>query len=232
MIDSGTQQLDPHRTYEFLCRYLSARKQEMFEHVVKHRTRHLALVAEDIYQSQNTSSMLRSAECYGIQDVYVIENKHSFQVNRRIAKGAGQWLTLHRFHEEMNNTSVCMDTLRSRGYRIAATSPHAHAVSLDELDITQKTAVMIGTELTGVTDYALQHADIHVRIPMFGFTESLNASVATAIALYRLRMLLDTTAVDWKLSASEQIELKIAWAKKSIQSSAALLELFEAGEMT
>ncbi len=196
------------------------------------RTRHIALVAEDIYQSQNTSSMLRSAECYGVQDVYVIENTHSFQVNRRIAKGAGQWLTIHRFHEAHNNTAACLEVLRSRGYCIAATSPHADAVAIDALDVRRKTAIIIGTELSGVSDYALQHADLRVHIPMYGFTESLNASVATAVSLYQLRTKMEHAGLNWQLSKEEQLALKVEWARKSVQSSYELLELFERGELT
>jgi tRNA (guanosine-2'-O-)-methyltransferase len=219
------------QTYDFLCRYLSTRKQEIFARVAAARTRHIALVAEDIYQTQNTSSMLRSAECCGVQDVYVIENTHSFQVNRRIAKGSGQWLTMHRFHESNNNSAACLAVLKERGYWIAATSPHADAVPLDALDIRRKTALIIGTELSGVSDYALRHADVRVHIPMFGFTESLNASVAAAVSLYHLRTKMEHAGIDWQLSEADQLELKVDWARKSVQSSYELLELFERGEL-
>ncbi|MDZ4823069.1 MAG: RNA methyltransferase [Flavobacteriales bacterium] len=217
--------------YTFLSRFLSPGKIELFERIVNNRTRQVVLVAEDIYQSQNTSSMLRSAECYGVQDVYVIENNHSFNVKRRIAKGAAQWLTLHRYCDAMHNSKKCMQDLREKGYRIVATSPHHNALPIDEISLEQKTAIVIGTELTGVSEEILSDADEKVFIPMYGFTESLNASVATAIALYQLRKQLSCSNIQWQLSEEEKLELKIVWAKQAVQSGKKLLEMFEAGEL-
>lgn len=217
--------------YNFLCRFLSPAKIELFDRVAKERTRHITLVAEDIYQTQNTSAMLRSADCYGVQDVHIIENEHSFQLNSRIAKGAGQWLTLHRYTDAANNTAKCIDRLRSMDYRIVATSPHAGAVPVEKLSIKNKTAIIIGTELTGVSSVALDSADESVSIPTYGFTESLNASVASAILLCRLRETLLSSGINWQLGDDEKLELKIEWAKRSVQSSQGLLEMFESGEL-
>ncbi len=217
--------------YDVLREHLTPRKQELFEKIVLQRTRHIALVLEDTYQTHNSSAIARSMESWGIQDLYTIENTHSFHLHRRIARGAYDWLTVHRYHESTNNSMQCIHDLKAKGYKIIATALHQQAVPMEELNIEQKTAIVMGTELTGVSAEILELADEKVVVPMVGFTESLNVSVAASVIIQHLSHRLRKSNINWQLSAEEMLELKIDWARKSIKWSDYLVEMFEKGEI-
>jgi tRNA (guanosine-2'-O-)-methyltransferase len=219
------------RLYDILSEHLTARKRALFDEIVQNRTRYVTLVMEDLYQAQNTSAIQRSAESWGIQDLYVIENAHTFSHHRRIARGAYDWLTLHRFNQSGNNTRSCFDALRAKGYQIAVTALHAKTISVYDLDLSQKTAVVMGTELTGASQTAMDMADVFVKIPTYGFTESLNVSAASSVIIANLAERLRIENRAWQLSAEEQLELKIHWAKKSIYWSKYIVDMYESGEL-
>lgn len=217
--------------YKVLSEHLTPRKRELFDSIASLRTRHLTLVLEDVYQAHNSSAVLRSMESWGIQDIYAIENTNPFHMHRRIAKGAFDWLTIHQFHEHKNNTFACIQNLKEKGYKIVATALHENAIPLEELDITQKTAIVMGTELSGVSSTILEQADENVVIPMHGFTESLNVSVAASVIMQHLSNKLRKSNIPWQLTPEEQLELKIEWAKQSIHWSKHLVEMYENGEI-
>jgi tRNA (guanosine-2'-O-)-methyltransferase len=217
--------------YKVLSEHLTPRKRELFDSIASLRTRHLTLVLEDVYQAHNSSAVLRSMESWGIQDIYAIENTNPFHMHRRIAKGAFDWLTIHQFHEHKNNTLACIQDLKSKGYKVVATALHENAIPLEELDITQKTAIVMGTELSGVSSTILEQADENVVIPMHGFTESLNVSVAASVIMQHLSNKLRKSNIPWQLSQEEQLELKIEWAKQSIHWSKHLVEMYENREI-
>ena len=217
--------------YKVLSEHLTPRKRELFDSIASLRTRHLTLVLEDVYQAHNSSAVLRSMESWGIQDIYAIENTNPFHMHRRIAKGAFDWLTIHQFHEHKNNTLACIQDLKSKGYKVVATALHENAIPLEELDITQKTAIVMGTELSGVSNTILEQADENVVIPMHGFTESLNVSVAASVIMQHLSNKLRKSNIPWQLSQEEQLELKIEWAKQSIHWSKHLVEMYENREI-
>lgn len=192
------------------------------------RTRYITVVLEDIYQSQNASAVLRSCDCFGIQDIHIIENRNEYQVNPDVALGSNQWLDLHVYSKEPFNTLTAIESLKQQGYRIVATSPGQNQVSLKDFNLEAgKSALLFGTEGTGLTEEAMSLADEFVTIPMFGFTESFNISVATAIILYELRGRLDCSQVEWQLSDEERTELLLKWLRKSIKKSGLIEEDFK-----
>lgn len=202
--------------YDLFREALTPFKQQRFNEVVNSRTRHLTVVLEDLYQSHNTSAILRSMESFGIQDGYLIENSNPFQHLQRISKGAGKWLTLHRYNSTRNNTADCVRDLKKRGYRLAVTHLHGNSIPLSELNLSHKTALVMGTELSGASDFMVEQADVLVHIPMQGFTESLNVSAATSIALQQLTTNLRNSTHNWQLTEPEKLELKLEWARHSI----------------
>ncbi len=202
---------------EFLLQFVTPHKQDRFDDVIQSRTRHLTIVLEDIYQSHNASAVLRSCDCFGIQDVHIIENKNLYTINPDVELGSSKWLTLMKYHGAEDNTASCLGALRDRGYRIVATSPHQNDYVLNELPLEQKTALLFGTELRGLSPKALEMADCSVRIPMAGFTESLNISVSAAICLYELTQRLRRSAIEWQLSKSEKIDILIQWAERVVK---------------
>jgi tRNA (guanosine-2'-O-)-methyltransferase len=218
--------------YDLLSHHLTPRKKELFDRIAAERTRHVTFVLEDIYQAQNASAIFRSLESWGVQDVHIIENAHHLNVQRRVAKGAYDWLTVHRYQSEKNNTFACIENLRKKGYAIYATSLHEEAITHHQLNLSQPIAIVMGTELTGVSPIVKEHCDGFVRIPTFGFTESLNVSVAAGIIIQHVAERLRQSTTPWQLSPAEQLELKIEWAKKTISWSQHLIELYESGEIS
>ena len=138
--------------YEYLCDFITDQRKQRFEDVIKNRTRHITVVLEDIYQSQNTSAVLRTCDCFGIQDINIIENKNKYYINPDVALGSYNWLTIHNYNKKKENTLECLQYLKNQGFKIIATSPHKNDCSIENLDITQKTAIVFGTEKEGVSE--------------------------------------------------------------------------------
>jgi tRNA (guanosine-2'-O-)-methyltransferase len=204
----------------YLEQFITERRSQLIRQILSQRTRYVTVVLEDIYQSHNASAVLRSCDCFGIQDVHIIENRNTYQVNPDVALGSHKWLTLYKYTREQNNTADTLAGLKKKGYRIVATSPHASGCTLEEFDLHRgKTALVFGTELEGLTAEAAAMADETLTIPMVGFTESLNISVTVAIILYHLTDRLRKSDINWKLSATENLQVKLQWLKNSISRS-------------
>jgi len=212
---------------DFLFGYISENKKSLFETLIKHRTRHIAVVLEDIYQPHNASAVLRSADLFGVQDIHIIENRNQYEVNPDVALGSSKWLTLNKYNNQEQNTLACFDALRNKGYKIVATTPHKNEVMLEDLPLEQKTAVVFGTELKGLSDIALQNADAYVKIPMYGFTESFNISVSAALTLFNLTERLRKSDIAWQLTEAEEIDIQIEWAKSTIKKVDLMIKEFE-----
>jgi len=220
------------RLYDLLSEHLTEHKRNLFETILAERTRHVTLVMEDLYQAQNTSAIQRSAESFGVQDLHIIENKHTFSHHRRISKGSSDWLSMHRYNSPANgNTEMCLSQLKKQGYQIVVTALHEKTIALHEVDLSRKTAVLVGTELTGASEVAMQMADVYMKIPTVGFTESLNVSVASAIIMQHLTQRMRQEKHPWQLSDDEKLHMKIEWAKRSIYWSKYIVEMWESGEL-
>lgn len=204
---------------DYFLRFVSDHRKEFLEKVLDQRTRYITMVLEDIYQSQNASAVIRTCECLGIQDVHIIENDSKYTVNRKVLKGSYKWVDLIRHKGKMrNNTETCFEALRASGYKIAVTDPSPEGISIHEVSVEDKIALVMGNELHGTSSYALEKADMKVRIPMYGFTESLNISVSAAICLNTLVPTLRVSEVDWQLTESEKDEIRISWLRKMVRN--------------
>ncbi len=212
----------------YLLSFVSDNKKELFKKNIEQRTRHITIVLEDIYQPQNASAVLRSADCFGIQDVHIIENTNKYTLNPDVVLGASKWLNLYFYNRQKNNTAECLQTLKKQGYKIVATTPHTDDVTIDRLDLSQKTALVFGTELTGISQQAMDIADEFVKIPMYGFTESFNISVSAALCMYettkRLRQEIDPEI--WQLSNNDKQQILLDWCKKVIKRADVLEQDF------
>jgi tRNA (guanosine-2'-O-)-methyltransferase len=200
-------------------------KKEMFDRISKDRTKHITIVLENIFQEHNASAVLRSCDCFGIQEMHVIEKGNPYKVQRDIALGAGRWVDVFNYDKGENVTSDCLNKLKSKGYTIVATSPHA-SETLDTLDLEQPLAFIFGTERRGISEEAIQLADKQVKIPMYGFTESFNISVSVALVLHSIRQRLESSDLNWKLSHEEQILLKNKWCRKILNGGEKLENYF------
>lgn len=210
-----------------LSEFVLERRLNILNTALNSRTRYLTVVLEDVFQSQNASAVLRTCECLGIQDIHIIENRNKFTVNPQIALGSPKWLTLKRYRSSKNSSLEAITALRSRGYRIVATSPHTHDASLHEFDLSKgKAAFIFGTELHGLSDVVMQNADEFVIVPTYGLTESLNLSVTVAICMHFLVHKLNNNNTDFLLSNLEKEEIMYEWLMASIKSSHSIEKRF------
>ncbi|MBN2236863.1 MAG: RNA methyltransferase [Bacteroidales bacterium] len=204
---------------EKLFEFISDGKKNLFANIIKYRTRYLTLVLEDIYQPQNASAVLRTADCFGLQDVHIIENRNEFELNPEVVLGASKWLSIHRYNQSENNTLNAIQNLKSQGYRLVATMPHSKDILLPDLQMDQKTALFFGTERLGLSKVVQEHADAFVKIPMYGFTESYNISVAAAICVQDLTSKFRKSSIPWQLTEEEEVDVKLTWARSIIRNT-------------
>lgn len=202
--------------FQYLNSFLTDERKAAFERVLAARTRFLTVVLEDLHHQHNASACLRSCDCFGVQDMHIIEQSNEFRPNAEIALGATNWTTISRYRYMADPVETCVSDLRSAGYRIIGTSPSVEHSSIEELPLDQKTALVFGNESRGLTGQMCDLADDCVRIPMVGFTESFNISVAVAVALYELTGRLRRERDDWQLTEGEKDVLRIEWLEKTL----------------
>ncbi len=213
---------------EYLSSLITPERLSLFNKVIEDRTNYITVVLEDIFQPQNASAVLRTCDCFGIQNIHVIENRNRFQVDTEVSMGSSKWVTVNTYHKIKNNSLQAIQKLKSKGYRIVATTPHTTDVELPGFDISKgKFALVFGSELPGISDVVKQQADEFLKIPMYGFTESFNISVSAAIILYQLtQKLRNSGGIDWHLTGEEKTEIKIHWIKNTIKKSALVEKRF------
>ena len=200
--------------YERVSELFSDNKRSLFDRLAPLRTRHIAVVLEDIYQSHNASAVLRSCDCFGVQDVHVVEKNNPFNPAGDVAVGSSKWVDYYK-HGSIQDA---YRYLHDHGYRIVATLPHEHDQMITDLDISQPTALVFGTELTGLTQEAVEGADAYVKVPMYGFTESFNISVCAALSLFSLTERMRASKdIPWRLDDDALLDLKLHWAMQAIR---------------
>jgi len=198
---------------EYIEDFITQERRDKFIRVLKDRTRHFTVAIEDIFQLHNTSAVLRTCEIFGLQELNVIEAKYGKTIDKEIAMGAQKWVDVTRY----GSTQDCIDRLKAKGYRIIATSPHDDSSLLEDFDISQPCALFFGTERLGLSEEVLKQADGFLKIPMVGFTESINVSSSAAIIVQDLTNRLRKSDVEWKLSEEEILEKRIDWTQKTIK---------------
>lgn len=196
---------------------ITPNKREMFDRIAADRTNYMTVVLENVFQEHNASAVLRSCDCFGIQNLHVIEKDNQYMVQRDIALGAGRWVDMYNYDQPPSPTADCIQNLRSKGYRIIATTPHTNDRTINDIDLNGPMAFVFGTERRGISQEVVDMADEFVRIPMYGFTESFNISVSVAITLNVIRQRLEKSDLIWKLSEEEQTALKLKWCRKILR---------------
>lgn len=189
---------------------LSPEKLALLQSVVSNRTRYATVILEDLFQPHNASAALRSCEVLGVQNVHVVEKRNQFTPVNDISMGAGKWLTVDHYE----NISDCCAQLKNQGYVIAATTLTQKSISLYDLPLDRPVAMLFGSERKGISAQAEQEADIFVTIPMYGFTQSFNISVAVSLCIQHLINQFRTQNINWQLSQEEQDALLLTWIKR------------------
>ena len=150
--------------------------------VLAQRLASVTIVLDNVHDPHNISAVLRSCDAFGIQDVHIIESVERFVVNRAVSQGVEKWLTLHRWP----SPAACRAYLRRRHFRLYRTAMTPAATALHNVPLDHNIAVVFGNEHRGVAADTARLCDAVVTIPMCGFVESLNVSVAAAVALATL----------------------------------------------
>ncbi len=214
------------RQLEVLAPFVSEHKKAKIESVLAHRTRNVAVVLEDIYHPQNASAVLRTCDAMGLQEVHIIEEKHVHETSPRVVRGSQKWLTIH--HYQSNHPSeTCFNALKDGGYKIYITSLDQDAVPLEEVEMNPKMAFVFGTELSGVSNIAIDMADYKVKISMVGFTDSYNVSVSAALTLQAVLPTFKNNFPQWGLDENSKELIRLDWYKKIVHRSDLILERAE-----
>ena len=211
-----------HQLLEHLESFLTESRKSAFLKVLSQRTKHFTVATEDVYQLHNTSAVIRSCDVFGIQEINIIEERNRKRIDREIAMGAQKWVDLNRYH----SVKDCIADVRSKGYQIVAATPHADDCLLSEFDVSKRSCFFFGREREGLSEDVLETADCFVKIPMFGFTESLNISVSAAIILQHVTDKLRNSGIQWQLSAEEQLEKRLYWIQNSLKSYDTIVKRF------
>ena len=191
-----------------------------YKAVLAQRTRYVTVVLEDLFQEHNASAALRTCDIFGVQDVHVVEGKYAFKANPMIAMGSAKWLNVTS-SPSIDDTITC---LKNNGYRIVATTPHTDSYLLPELPVNQKIALIFGSEQTGLSAEAMAHADMFVKIPMYGFVESFNVSVSVALCLYDIITRLHQSNLPWQLSDEEKQDVLLQWIMRSSKTAESMIK--------
>ncbi|MCX7696618.1 MAG: RNA methyltransferase [Bacteroidales bacterium] len=206
----------------YLQSLLTHERVQRMKKVLSQRTNHIVVVLEDIYQGHNASAVLRTCDGYGIQYVYVIENKNVFSPNEEICLGADKWLTIAKFSEQ-NAIKEVYQNLKKHGYKIVATTLADDAIPLHQIEINQPIAIVFGTEKDGLSNQAIEMADVRTIIPMYGFTRSYNVSVSAAIALEILTQKMIKNGIRRGLPDSEQKKILVHWMLQNFSNPEEIL---------
>lgn len=203
---------------------LTPRRVQRLLNVLRQRTLHIVVGMEAVDDGHNQAAILRSADAFGVQEVAVVTGQAPFEPSKRVTQGAHKWLTLRKYPD----VRAAMQSLRDRGYRIWASRLDESAISLEEVDLSRPAVFFFGNEHEGLSEEAIRHADGTFVIPMVGFVQSLNVSVAAAITLFHVtRRAREEVGEAYFLPRAEQARLLRRWLREASPAVRRLARLEE-----
>jgi tRNA (guanosine-2'-O-)-methyltransferase len=173
---------EPERVVRALAGFLTAARRERIEQVLARRTRRLVLATEGIYDPHNAAAVIRTAEAFGVQTVHVVEGPCGFRSSRKVTQGAHKWVDLAVW----SRPEAFALRMRAEGREVLVAAMDGER-RLADLTLARPLALVFGNESAGVSPRMRELADGAFSIPMHGFVESLNVSVAAAVAAHALR---------------------------------------------
>jgi len=211
-----------------LSPFITERRLDLMKNVLSQRSKYMTIVLEDIFQPHNASAVLRTADCLGLQDIYIIENRNKYKVNPDVALGSANWLNLNKINSFENNSIETVKILKQKGYRIVATTPHKEDKNLEDFNIENGPfALVFGNEKDGISPSIIELADEFLKIPMYGFTESFNISVCAGICMHHLSLKLRNSELNYCLTQEEQNNVLASWLTYSINNADKILAEYE-----
>lgn len=161
------------------------------------RCKNLIAVLENPSDLRNIGTVIRNVNALGVEKIYVVDPLRSLtddwqelRTRKKLSDtsvSAVKWTFVKRF----DSTDECFDHLEKLHFKSIVTSPHVKgkaSIFLHEGDYTThaKLAVWFGSEAAGISDRAVERAEMCVSIPMFGMIESLNLGTSSGIVLYEV----------------------------------------------
>ncbi len=148
--------------------------------VLRKRQTDLTVIMDNIHKPHNFNAIVRTCDAIGIQDVQYVPVTKGYRQLNYYAKGSQKWVEAHQYKDFV----TVADEFKGKGYQLLAAHFSDQAVDYREIDYTQPTAVVMGTELEGISDETAAIVDQHIIVPMQGMVASLNVSVASAVILF------------------------------------------------
>ncbi|MBI4819011.1 MAG: RNA methyltransferase [Deltaproteobacteria bacterium] len=207
------------RIIETLEGYVTSQRRDRIRSVVSSRTRDVVLVIEHLRNPHNAAAVFRTAEAFGFFEVHAIPEKDQLDVSARVSSGSHKWLELHS-HRSIEDA---YSNLAGRGYRVLASAIRGDAIAVSELDVTTPIALVFGNERDGLSKVAIDTAHGRFRIPMFGFVESFNISVAAAVTAYEVTKRRAAVGLLPSMISRDRLALHAVYLTRSLESSRALL---------
>lgn len=201
-------------------------RRERLDQVAASRLSGVVVVLEDLHDPHNGGAALRSCEAVGLHEVHVIQRQEHFRTSSKITQGCDKWLEV----VEHTRIEACVTSLRQRGFRLYAAVPGARQ-TLEELPAVEPAAFLVGNEHTGLSAEARASCDAEFTIPLYGFSESVNLSVATALIVYthctRRRRALESSG---DLDEERLLELRARYYARDVRSASALVRRYRDAE--
>jgi len=217
----GNRTLAPGEVLELLDPYLTTEREARIDGALAGRTRSLAVVVEGVVDTGNIAAVMRTADGFGVQEFHAIDTASRYKHSKRTAQGSEKWLDRRRWR----STGDCVAYLKAAGYRIVAAHLDEAAEPLDAVDFGHPTAIAFGNELDGLSDELVAAADVTTVIPITGFVQSFNLSVAAALVLYQARAdRIARLGRHGDLSEAEHLLMKAVFVMKSVKHHRQIIE--------
>lgn len=211
---------DPALIVQALGPTLSDERRARLDAVAAARLSGVVVVLENLRDPHNGGAVLRSCEAVGIHEVHIIESAEKFRTSAKVTQGCDKWLDI----VAQPDTATCLRTLRQRGFRLCAAVPGAKK-RLEDLDPQARVAFLLGNEHAGLSSQAREECDEEFAIPLAGFSESLNLSVATAITVYtHCRRRREALGKESDLEEEALLRLRARYYARDVRGGAAVVE--------
>jgi len=148
--------------------------------VLQRRQLDLTVLMDNVHKPHNLSAIMRTCDAVGVHQIHAVTKQRFVQTVKDVTQGTGKWGNV----QSHLSLSEAVTSLKANSMQVLAAHLSETATDFRQIDYTQPTAIMLGTELHGVSEEGLALADQHIVIPMLGMIDSLNVSVAAALILF------------------------------------------------
>lgn len=188
---------------------------------VENRCFQNVLVLENIYDRGNMSAVIRSCEALGFALVHHIELGEKFKESQRTTAGSDKWIEMKKWKSSQD----CIQELRKQGKKIIVTHLAEDSIPISNVDFSIPSALVLGNEKEGVSQAMIEAADHRVILPMTGFVQSYNISVAGALSLYQMyQSRLAKLGKSGDLDQKQKEILKAIYALRTLDSSEEVIQ--------